>query len=93
MWKNNVSSANISGNGQTNSLRHSPLFVLVLVAEEVVGRQLDGLLRRDEHDVDRRAAVHAEVALGAVRLPETVQPGGRWVVRGHRLPVTGRPSA
>ena len=39
----------------------------------IISRQLDGLLRGDEQDVDSRASVHAKVSLSLVRLPEAVQ--------------------
>ena len=43
------------------------------VPEVVVGRKLDGLLWCDQQNIYGRAAVHAEVAFGAICLLEAVQ--------------------
>ena len=39
----------------------------------IISRQLDGLLRGDEQDVDSGASVHTKVSLSLVRLPEAVK--------------------
>lgn len=62
-------------NGTQKGLhRPLPIHGGEMVPKEVVGSEFDSLLRRDEEDVDSRAAVHAQVALGTVRLAETIQP-------------------
>lgn len=59
---------------QLPSSNHLPVGACKVVAEVVVGSQLDGFLWSHEDDVDRRPSIHAEVALCCVRLFETVQP-------------------
>lgn len=71
---------------------HLPLFRGQVVSEEVVGRQLDRLLGRNQQDVYGRTPVHAEVALRAVRLPEAIEHGPvhALAVRAHLLVLQAR---
>lgn len=53
---------------------HLPVRKSEVVAEHVVGSQLDSLLRCDEQDVNSRSPIHAKVSFRRHCFPETIQP-------------------